>query len=346
MDFAWVRSTSSPLWGDQNLSRIIQLPPNRRLFYAHLLDIIDTTFNTDYMSRWAAHYGSLAEEDYSSLLSYIGQRRNFVLSTIPAKVPFAVTTNGGADFSVGEISTTIEGNAWFDVRYIFIMGDTEPLDPTWLDTTRWRARVDLDFGPNQLVFGAADLHWDFLGSSAITVTSTVGGPAPVIDTVTPSSALPGDMVVLEGSDFRPGIEVFFEDVKSSLVEIDGPASLRAAVPALLPGIVNLTVRNADGRRSKPVEFTVRGASTFIRGDANFDFFVDLSDAVRILFHLYAGTSLPCEDAADADDNEVLDLTAVIWVLDYLFRSGPAPAPPYPLPGMDPGAAGPLDCVPP
>ena len=42
MDYSWARAVNAPLYGSANIARIIALPNNRRLFYAHLNDIITT----------------------------------------------------------------------------------------------------------------------------------------------------------------------------------------------------------------------------------------------------------------------------------------------------------------
>ena len=74
------------------------------------------------------------------------------------------------------------------------------------------------------------------------------------------------------------------------------------------------------------------------GDANQDGEVDISDAVSLLFSLFGGgrPSLPCGDGGidaagnllllDSDGNGRVELTDALYVLSYLFRSGPAPAP--------------------
>lgn len=74
---------------------------------------------------------------------------------------------------------------------------------------------------------------------------------------------------------------------------------------------------------------------FLRGDANGDQVVDVSDPVATLRHLFAGLSLDCQDAADSDDNGRVELSDAIGTLGHLFRRGAPPAPPYPSPGVDP-----------
>jgi len=64
-----------------------------------------------------------------------------------------------------------------------------------------------------------------------------------------------------------------------------------------------------------------------RGDVNDDGVEDLSDAIRILLHLFASHSLAvCNDAADANDDGALDIADASFLLSYLFKDGPAPLP--------------------
>lgn len=75
---------------------------------------------------------------------------------------------------------------------------------------------------------------------------------------------------------------------------------------------------------------------FIRGDANGDGALGITDPVVVLNWLFlGGASLPCEKTADADDDGVLRLTDTVYVLNYLFFSGIPPAEPFPLCGHDP-----------
>ena len=59
---------------------------------------------------------------------------------------------------------------------------------------------------------------------------------------------------------------------------------------------------------------------FVRGDANMDLEVDISDPIRVLLYLFGpGDPLPCPDAADANEDLKLDISDPIVMLDYLFR---------------------------
>jgi hypothetical protein len=75
--------------------------------------------------------------------------------------------------------------------------------------------------------------------------------------------------------------------------------------------------------------SVSGPS-FVRGDANGDGRVDLSDAVSTLGWLFLGASTPgCVAATDTNSDEAVDISDPIWILTHLFLGGPAPAAPFP-----------------
>jgi hypothetical protein len=76
---------------------------------------------------------------------------------------------------------------------------------------------------------------------------------------------------------------------------------------------------------------------FIRGDANADGQVDISDALDILDELFvAGTGFPCRTAADASADGRVDVTDAIFVLGFLFLDTVKMAAPYPECGTAPG----------
>ena len=262
-DFAFAMGTNAPLWGGPNLTRLFSIPRYERLFYGHLKDILDEVFNSAYMRRWTDHYGSLAQEtgSFSAALNYIAARGNFARNALPARVAFAITTNGGQDFTTAERTATIEGTGWIDVRSIVVAGREEIPEVSWPSRDRWTATVSLLFGRNELTFCAFDFSGNLIGADAIAVTSTAE-PDP---------------------------------------------------------------------------------SEFVRGDANGDLVVDVSDAVATLLYLFRSLALPCLDAADANDDERLDLSDALYALEYLFRNGPRPPAPFPSPGFDETGDGSLGC---
>jgi hypothetical protein len=102
--------------------------------------------------------------------------------------------------------------------------------------------------------------------------------------------------------------------------------------------------DADGDGRKDLFLSSRGGADrllisvqrdfFIRGDANTDGLVDLSDALAALCHLFLGAPAKCLDAVDTGDEGVLDVGDPLLTLRYLFL-GVAP----------PNAPGPRQCGP-
>lgn len=76
---------------------------------------------------------------------------------------------------------------------------------------------------------------------------------------------------------------------------------------------------------------------FIRGDANYDARINVTDPVTVLENMFlpGSTSIRCLDAADSNDDGTIDLSDAIYVLSHLFAGGPAPPPPFPALGGDP-----------
>jgi hypothetical protein len=86
--------------------------------------------------------------------------------------------------------------------------------------------------------------------------------------------------------------------------------------------------------SVPLSAFQRDAA-FIRGDANTDGVVDLSDAVATLLYLFGEKRLSCEKAIDANDDGSLDVADAVYTLMYLFGAGEPPPDPHETAGGDP-----------
>ena len=78
---------------------------------------------------------------------------------------------------------------------------------------------------------------------------------------------------------------------------------------------------------------------FIRGDANRDWKVDISDAVCIIEAIWGRNIdrqlLNCIDAGDANDDGAVNYFDSLEILRHLFMSGPPFPPLFPNPGLDP-----------
>ncbi len=83
---------------------------------------------------------------------------------------------------------------------------------------------------------------------------------------------------------------------------------------------------------------------FIRGDANSDGRIDITDPITVLNYLFRGGGEPrCPDAFDATDDGTVDITDAIRILNHLFTGAQQIAPPFTDPGVDPTPDDPLDC---
>ncbi len=92
-----------------------------------------------------------------------------------------------------------------------------------------------------------------------------------------------------------------------------------------------------GKRQINYKPPFSAACTFIRGDANGDLAINLSDAVSILAQLFQGGGFktPNLDALDVNDDGAINITDAIYLLGYLFLGDKdKPAQPFPSLGRD------------
>ncbi len=75
---------------------------------------------------------------------------------------------------------------------------------------------------------------------------------------------------------------------------------------------------------------------FIRGNPNDDRKVDIADAIWIINELFrSGPAARCQDAGDANDSGGVDSADALYLIQYLFRAGPTPPAPFGTCGADP-----------
>jgi hypothetical protein len=85
---------------------------------------------------------------------------------------------------------------------------------------------------------------------------------------------------------------------------------------------------------------------FLRGDANEDGEVNLSDPIAVFNDLFLGVvaRASCRKALDANDDGDVNISDGVFVLNFLFSNGRPIPPPYPGPGVDP-TPDPIPCEP-
>ena len=205
-DYAY-NTPEASLYGDaSNLAKIISLVPNRRLFFHHLLDLMETTFNSAYLSRWTQHYAALSGQSFSEVQSYVGARTSSVKSQLPARVAFSITSNNGRDFFTDQSSFAVRGTAWMDVQQVRLAGSATPLEVTWVSQTAWQVILPLILGTNLFTLAAYDYHGRLAGTDSIGITSSaIGGGAD-----SDGDGLPDSWEVLHGLD--PGMKDAEQDL--------------------------------------------------------------------------------------------------------------------------------------
>ena len=168
MDFTFTNSATSGVTPSTDLNKLISIGPNyERAYYGHLLNIIETAFNPDYMSPWLRHYSDfLSSDNLNGNSSYIRSRSNHVINLINravSKVPFRVTSNGGTNTNKSTIS--VRGDAWVDVREIRLEGTDEGLDIRWLDDNSWEINLPVRSGPNDYTLEGVGFSGELIGSA-------------------------------------------------------------------------------------------------------------------------------------------------------------------------------------
>ncbi|MEJ6561719.1 MAG: lamin tail domain-containing protein, partial [Akkermansiaceae bacterium] len=212
MDFAFTRGATSSMTPSGDLNKLLSSPANRRAYYGHLQDIVDSSFNSSYLSPWASHYSCfLPSENLSGFISYINTRSNYAIGQINSAIPpvdFALTTANG---STSESSFTVEGDGWVDVREIRLAGTPGALPITWTDTNSFSLNLPVQPGTHTYTIEAYDFEGLLIGFDNITVIGT--------GNVTPAAA---GLLVVSELMYHPDDDAFefLEILNTSALTLD------------------------------------------------------------------------------------------------------------------------------
>jgi hypothetical protein len=246
MDYAF--DATRNIFSNRELQKLTVDPTRRRAYLGHLHDICTTVFNSQYMSFWANHYGSLLpNQNFAGHLSYINTRSNYILNAVQnsvTPVSFEIVTNGGADFSADRSPVTLTGRGWVDVRGIRLAGSGIPLEIVWTNTTTWTAAVPLSLGTNVIALEAVNYSGEVVGTDTIGVTYTGTGAPPDSKTLAISKIYYNP----PGSQETEYIELLNTgDGPLDLSYVNFTAGITFTFPAgtsLLPGTRILVVKNS------------------------------------------------------------------------------------------------------
>jgi hypothetical protein len=359
MELTYGNTATFPPLGSMNsifteVNRILNRPWIRKRFYAILNDMVNGQFNMTFLGPWldaieANGTGSLGVGRSGGFIEIRAKNlQNFLHSWVYPQLRLKITTNAGNGFTTPLPEIDLAGEAPVEIERVIVyrMEGAIPVavspQPAFeFSRTNMKAwtmvGVPLQDGPNRLFLQGYSISDDPIDSTEIGITKSIV-PPPSLSSLEPVSAAPGDPVSVIGSDFQDGIKVYFGTTEAAPVTFDPDDTTRAgvSVPATLAqGSVMVMVRNADGQESNSISFLVR--NKFIRGDSNLDGMVEIGDAIRVLTHLFGGDAAGCLEALDANDNLAVDLSDALFLLQFLFMDGLAPAAPYPAAGVDPGA---------
>jgi hypothetical protein len=127
-----------PLVANSDLRKLIANPGNEHTYYGHVYDMIQTTFNQDYMQRWIDYWHSLLPaQPFPTHLSQLVQRSNGLIRQIERGAPRIAYDIAGDTMNVDTHSVTLTGDGWIDVRELRLAGSSAPLPVVWTDVTRW-----------------------------------------------------------------------------------------------------------------------------------------------------------------------------------------------------------------
>ncbi len=245
-----------PIFTNTELQKLTADPSRRRTYLGHLHDICTTVFNQSHMSAWTAHYGSLLpNENFTSHLSHINNRSNFILSSINsavAPVAFSITTNGGEDFASSDTPVQLEGLGWVNVRAIRIAGSSIPLGVTWTAANTWQTRIALAAGLNTVVLEALDFNGNVIASDSIGITRAGGTLLPSSDNLVVSEIYYNPLMA---DDLSESIELLnisaTHDIDlSGLTFTQGIGYTFPAQSTLAPGARVLVVKNLAAFQSE------------------------------------------------------------------------------------------------
>lgn len=160
-----------------DLTKMFAVPAYARAYYGYLREILETTYNANYMTRWANHFGRLLPaQNFAGHLAFIVQRGTVINNAINSAVPnvnFAITSGSGNDFGTTNNTITFTGTAPLTVRAIEVNGVNYPI--TWTSTTVWSIQLPLLGGPNALVVQGVDRSGIRLANAMDTITITNNG---------------------------------------------------------------------------------------------------------------------------------------------------------------------------
>ncbi|MFO1490058.1 MAG: CotH kinase family protein [Kiritimatiellia bacterium] len=241
---------------DPTLNNFYAHPEFSRVFYNILRQAVDGPMTSAVFDPVAdAHYQTLVANgvpatDPSAMKSWLQSRRTYIINQIGAmsSPAFAITTNGGADFSTASSAVTLAGTAPIEVAGILVNG--RPAALNWTSTSAWSLTLYPVSGANPVTLTGVDRAGRPVPGMADAITVTYTGSNP---------QLAGNLVITE-IHYNPLARSGFADTQLEFIELKnrGAASLSLSGVAFSAGI---TFAFAPGSTLGPGQFVVLASDT-------------------------------------------------------------------------------------
>lgn len=179
---------------------------------------------------------------------------------------------------------------------------------------------------------------------------TVGDPPEITSIPEGNRGEAGKIFFVSGRNFsKPGLTVTLCDAPATF-NVFSDSTIQVTAPECdTVGWSLIDICNPDGCAKEENGFfyeeIIVPGTPFVRGNANGDAEVDITDAIVILEDQFLGVTAAaeCRDALDGNDDGLIDITDPIYLLEWQFLGNPEPPPPFPLPGPDPTPDNIPDC---
>lgn len=241
MDFSFTASATGSLITNAEQRKFMEVPEYERAYYGHVLDIINTSFNSEYMDPWIDHFDLLVpgQPHFQGFKNNIAARATSAVRQIESAVTpveYAIVTEGSVD-AANDNTVQLEGTAWVDVREIRLPGNQVPLELNWLENNRWTADVPVVPGQEQITLEAYDFQGELIGTQSITVTNAGSSPLAEALRITEIHYNPadpsGNEALLNNDDFE-FIELM--NISDQAVDLAGVTFAQVEVPGDMDGI--------------------------------------------------------------------------------------------------------------
>jgi hypothetical protein len=179
MDF-YPGDPRTPIVGNWDLQRLMSLPGNTRRFYAHLRDILDTTYNAAYMVRFRDEFARrVPGQDWAGHHDFLVARSSWVRSEAPdavdvrfPEVPFSITSDDLAPVVVATPSVVLQGRAPLTIDALRAVESGITLRVDFADDGTWSGSVPVPVGESTVTLEALGRRGQVLATDTVTVTRT------------------------------------------------------------------------------------------------------------------------------------------------------------------------------